>query len=72
MCFSSYKNNELKVKKWWFGARERKKSAFVVTFILSEKNFYVFLLSQVVVYWVNFQNGYTFTYQKTYTFVACF
>ena len=36
---SSYKNRELKVKLWWVGAHERKKSVFFVTFILPEGNF---------------------------------
>ena len=40
MCFSSYKNCELKVKLWWVGARERKMSAVFVTFILPEGNFF--------------------------------
>ena len=30
---------ELKVKLWWHRARERKRKAFFVTFILSERNF---------------------------------
>ena len=38
-CFSSYKNCKLKVKLWWVGARDRKKRAFFVSFILSEENF---------------------------------
>ena len=36
MCFSSYKNRELKVKLWWVRACKRKKSAVLVTFILFE------------------------------------
>ena len=39
LCFSSYKNCELKAKLWSVAARERKNSAFFVTFILSEWNF---------------------------------
>ena len=38
--FSSYKNRKSKLKLWRIGARERKKSAFFVTFILSEGNFF--------------------------------
>ena len=61
MCFSSYKNCELKVKLWC----ERKKSALFVKFILSERNFFkTWVLSQSIAYWINFQNIYTFTYQK--------
>ena len=34
--------------------------------ILSEGNFFnIYILSQCTVYWINFQNMYTFTYQKT-------
>ena len=67
LCFSSYKNCELKVKLWWVGAHERIKRAFLffVTFILSEGNlFNICFLSQCIVYWINFQNIYTFAYQK--------
>ena len=31
---SSYKNRKLKVKVWWVGSRERKKSSFSLMFIL--------------------------------------
>ena len=66
LCFSSYKNSKLKVKLWWVGARERKKRAFFVPFILSEGNFFnICVLSQCIVYWIHFQNIHTFTYQKT-------
>ena len=66
MPFSSYKNCELKVKLWWFGARDGKKSAYFVTFIFSKGNFSkICVLSQCIVYWRNFQNIHTFTYQKT-------
>ena len=66
MCFSSYKNRELKVKLWRAGARERKKSAFFVKFILSVWHFFnICVLPQCIVYWINFQNIYTCTYQKT-------
>ena len=66
LCFSSYKNRKLKVKLWWVGARERKKRAFFVPFILSEGNFFnICVLSQCIVYWIHFQNIHTFIYQKT-------
>ena len=39
MCFSSYKNCELKVELWWVKALERKKSKFFVTLTLSKGNF---------------------------------
>ena len=65
--FSSYKNRILKVKLWWFGAREKKR-AFFVRFILIEGNFCV--LFQCIAYWIHFQNIHTFTYtftcQKTF------
>ena len=60
------KNSELKVKLWWVGSRERKKSAFCEKFILSERHFYnICVLSRCILYWINFQNIHTFTYQKT-------
>ena len=74
---SRNKNCEFKVKLWWVGAGERKKSAFFVTFILSEGNFFnICVLSQCIVYWMNVQNIYTLTCQKTniipYTFLLVF
>ena len=39
MCFSSHKNCGLKGKLWWDVTRERKSSAFFVTFILSKHFF---------------------------------
>ena len=61
--FSSYKNCELKVKPWRIGVQQVKKTAFFVRFIWSERNFFnICVLSQCIVYWVNFQNTYTFTY----------
>ena len=66
MCFSSYINSKLKLKLWWAGARKRKESAFFVTFIFFEGDFFnIWVLSQCVVYLINFQNIYNFTYQKT-------
>ena len=57
LCFNSYKNRKLKVKLWWAGARERKKRAFFVPFILSERNFFkIYVLSQYIVYWIHFQD----------------
>ena len=49
LCFSSYKNLELKVKLWWVGAGERGKSAFLVTFI-----FLYYFFALCTVYWVHF------------------
>ena len=66
MSFSLYENCESKVKLWWVVACKRKKNAFFVTFILSKGNFFnILVLSHWIVYWINFQNIYTFTYQKT-------
>ena len=66
LCFSSYKNSELKVNLWCVRARERKKNVFFETFILLERDFIsIIVLSQCIVYWINFQNKYTSTYQKT-------
>ena len=51
MCFSSYKNSELKVKLRWVGARERKKRGFSGMFDLSEGSFFnICVLSQCMVY----------------------
>ena len=75
ILFSLYKNRKLKVKLWWGGARERKKRAFFVPYILSKRNFFdICTLSQCIVYWIRFQNIHTFTYQKTllYTFFCLF
>ena len=58
LCFSSYKNCKLKAKC------ERKKTEFFITFILSEGNS-TCVLSQCIVYWIRFQDIYTYTYQKT-------
>ena len=64
LCFTSYKNSNLKVKLWW--ACERKKEGFFVPFILSEENFFnIFVLSRCIVYLISLQNINTFTYQKT-------
>ena len=67
LCFSSFKNRELKGKMWRVGARERKTNAFFVKRKFCQ-NFFkrnVSALSQFIVYWINFQDVYTFTYQKT-------
>ena len=41
-------------------------STFFATFILCKgKLFNALVLSQCIVYWINFQNIYTFTYQKS-------
>ena len=65
LLFSLYENCKLKVKLQWVRARERKKSAVFVTFILSEGNFFnIYALSQCIAYWINFQNLSTFVYQK--------
>ena len=66
LCFILYKNRKLKVKLWWIGARERKKRAFFLPFILSEGNlFNICVLSQCIVYWIHCQSIDTFTYQRT-------
>ena len=65
LCFSSYKNCKLKIKLWWVGAREKKKRAFFVQFIFSEGNsFNIFVLSQYILYWIDFQDIHIFTYQR--------
>ena len=42
---------------------KRKKSAFFIYFVRREF-FNIWVLSHCIVYWINFQNIYTFTYQK--------
>ena len=55
----------MKAKLWWAGARWRKKSPFFVT-LLSEGNFLNFwILSQCIVYWINFLKIDTLKHQKT-------
>ena len=54
---TEYKNRGLKIKLWWVGARESKKSLFFKTFIVSKERFWsVCILSQCAEYWINFQN----------------
>ena len=66
LCFSSCKNRKLKVKLWWVDARERKKRACFVPFILPEGYFFnIYVLSPCIVYWIHFRNIHTFAYQKT-------
>ena len=56
ISISSYKNCKLKVKLQWVGARKRKKRAFFVPFILSERNFFnICVLSQCILYWILIQ-----------------
>ena len=63
LCFTSYKNSNLKVKLWW--ARERKKKAFLYRLFCPKKIFLTFVLSRCIVYLISLQNINTFTYQKT-------
>ena len=75
LYFSSCKNCKVKVKLPWVGSRERKKKTFFVPFILSKGNFFnVCVLSQCIVYWIQFQNIHALIYQKTllHTLFACF
>ena len=66
LCFPSYKNCKLKIKVWWVRGRKKEKRAFFLSFILSEGIFFkICVLPQRQVYWIHFQNIYTFTYQKT-------
>ena len=74
MCFGSNKICKLKVKLWWVGAREIKKSAFFVMFILSERNFltFVFYLNVYLNKLSKYIYFYTSKHITAYTFVACF
>ena len=50
----------------------RKKELIFFTFILSEGHFFnIWILSQLIMYWINFQNIHTFTYQKYYFIHFC-
>ena len=44
MCFSSYKNQQLKVKLWWVEARERKESVIFVTFFCPKEIILTFVI----------------------------
>ena len=73
MCFSSYKNCELKVKLWWVEARERKRSAFFVTFISLEGIFFQYLgfISVYSVLKKLSEHIYFYIYQKHYFIHFC-
>ena len=68
--------SKLKVKFWWVVARERKKRAFFVTFILSEGNFFKHLCFMLMYSVLNKLSEYIYSYilknYTSYTFVACF
>ena len=73
LCFNSYKNHELKANLSLAGSRKRKKSAFSVTFILSEGDFFnIFVLSQCTVYSINFQNIYILLRIKKHYLIHCY
>ena len=42
-----------------------KKGIFCNVYFVRRNFFNIYVLSQCIVYWINFQNTYTFTYQKT-------
>ena len=57
--------SQIKSKTLMRWSSRQKRSAFFVTFILSQGIFFnICVLSQCIVYWINFQNVYTFTYGK--------
>ena len=74
--FSSHKNRKSKVKLWWVGARERKKSAFFATIIFVWRIFFsnICVLSQCVVCWINFENIYFYILKNitSYDFLFAF
>ena len=60
LCFNSYESRKLKVKLMSSRSRKRKESIFV-TFIFSEGSFFnTCVLSQCIVYRINFENIYIF------------
>ena len=74
LCFSSYKNRKLKIELWWVGACERKKRAFFVPLILSERISLTLVLSQCIVYCIYFQLIHTLHIKNitSYTFLLAF
>ena len=69
LCFSWYKNWDLKVKLWWFGARERKKRVY-----FAQRKFFQHFCSISMYSVLNkLQNIYFFISKNitSYTFVAC-
>ena len=69
LCFSRYKNWDLKVKLWWFGARERKKRVY-----FARRKFFQHFCSISMYSVLNkLQNIYFFISKNitSYTFVAC-
>ena len=75
LCFSLYKNCELKVKLWWVGAREWKKCIFV-SLNLSEGSFFnicVFISMYSVFNKLSEYIQFCISKNITsYTFFACF
>ena len=65
MCFSSRKNCELKVKLMSWSSRKKKGHFLQCLFYPKSFFFNICILFQCLVYLINFQNIYTFTYQKT-------
>ena len=55
MCFGSM--------SW--SSRKKKECIFCNAYFVRRNFFNICVLSQCLVYWINFQNMYTFTYQKT-------
>ena len=58
---------QIKSKTLMSWSLRKKKNAFFVKFILSERRFFIIwdLYQFIIMYWINFQNIYTFTYQKS-------
>ena len=57
---------ELKLKLWWVGARERKKENIICNVYFVRRKF---VLSQCIVYWINFQNVYILLHIKKHYFI---
>ena len=67
-CFSAHRriaNLKKKKKTVMSYSSRKKKKTFFLPFIFSEDSFFkICVLSQCIVYWINFQNIHTFTNQK--------
>ena len=60
LCFSSYKNSELRVKLRWVGTCEKKESIFSNVYYVWKTFFNISVLSWCIGHWTNFQNVYVY------------
>ena len=65
LCFGSYKNQIKSKTVMTWSSWKKKEGIFCTVYFVRRKFFNICVLSQCIVYWIHFQNIYTFTYQKT-------